>query len=76
MKKLIIVLGLMLVCGTAYAQEDASLGSKLWTAVGSPVKAVVVVTHEALHIVQNVAGGVMTVAHSALDVLGIPWSDN
>jgi len=62
------------MCGGVAWADDAALSTKVWGAVGMPVKVAVTVVHEALHLVQQVAGGVMDVTHAALDVLGIPWT--
>ena len=75
--RILVVVG-MVVGMLAWSQPvsaDEGLSGKIWGAIGTPVKVVVTVTHEALHLVQDIAGGVMTVTHSALDVLGIPWEN-
>jgi hypothetical protein len=77
MRKLIMVVGFAMAlawCQPVWA-EDKALSTKVWDAVGTPVKVVVTVGHEGLHLVQDVVGGLMKVSHSALDVLGIPWTN-
>ena len=59
--------------GMAWADEGA-LSTKVWGAIGTPVTVAVTIAHEALHVVQKVAGSVMTVTHAALNILNAPWN--
>jgi len=72
MKRMLLVIGLM-VClqGPAHANVfDDIVGG-----VGSVVSTTVSVTHRVIHVVQDVAGVGMTIIHTALDVLNIPFAD-
>jgi len=75
MKKMVLVLGLMLICGNAYADDEGSLGDRIKSAIGAPVKIAVTVTHKIVHVVRDVSGAAMDITHAALDVLVIPWND-
>lgn len=46
----------------------------LWNGIGATVSTVVSITHDAAHMVQEVAGVSMDILHTALDVLNIPWT--
>jgi len=71
----LVVVG-MLLMGSQIASADAHPGifSRTWSGVGGIVTTVVVVGHEVLHVVGKVATAGMEVAHSTLDVLGVPWT--
>jgi len=75
MKKLALVIGMMVMMSGSPVYADNHLGDKAWNAIGLPVKGVVIVSHEVLHILGAIGTGVLAVTHSALDVFNIPWSE-
>jgi len=71
MKRMVLVVG-MVVC-LAQTPAQAGLLGTAWNGLGGFVATALTVTHGALHIVEDMASGLMVIVHSAMDTLAIPW---
>jgi len=76
MKQLALTVALLVLMGSqlVYADEHPGILSRTWSGLGGVVTTVVVVSHEVLHVVEQVGGASMKVVHSTLDVLSVPWA--
>ena len=71
----VLVVGMLLMGSQIVsADEHPGIFSRLASGVGGVVTTVVVVTHEVLHVVEQVGAAGMTIVHSGLDMLNIPWT--
>jgi len=73
MKKLLMVVGLVGFLMMSQPAAEAGVLDSVVEGAKSVVRVTVTVTHDVLHIAQNVAGSAMGVVHAALDVLQIPF---
>ena len=71
--RMILVVGMVVMLGSPPAH--AGVWGTIWSGAGSVVSTSVSVGHQGLHFVQNIAGGLMGLTHTALDVLNIPWEN-